>query len=514
MSWDDKVLTQEQDQRTYENSAEARRVTQVDASGNTFDSNNPLPVKEVGFQDTNNEPTELLLANGVFKGLATDVSSHSSIGVWITSDVASADKGAVAQFSKTGSTDDLDWHDGEAYTIIAGAEKFYTPTIQGKYFRIKYTNGTVDQGTFDIQVVMRSDLIKSSSHNINIPIAGEDDAELTKSVLTGLYDDAFINIEASVGGALKTAIEDGQTTRRVEIEPLGSMKTITPVRLVGTSFNNGTKDTNFWTETTTLSGSVTQAGQITLATGTTATASAIYDSVRKARKVTGTTNQFRAVGRLVTIPQENNYRAIGAFDANNGFFFQVEGTVLSVCSRKNGVDNVISSGSFNGNAGTTSDANTDLNRFVIDYTAVSAKFFINGILLHSLSSNEGSLTNTLDLPIRMINYNTGTNTTDNSFEIRFATVLRLGELITNPAVKYIGTNTTTVLKYGAGILQRIVNTDNAGTVVVYDGIDATGTIISSIDSAKALGDLNFNAPFNNGLTIVTAGGAQITVVYE
>lgn len=36
MTWDNKLDTQEQDQRTYENAAEARRVTQVDADGNNF----------------------------------------------------------------------------------------------------------------------------------------------------------------------------------------------------------------------------------------------------------------------------------------------------------------------------------------------------------------------------------------------------------------------------------------------------------------------------------------------
>jgi len=59
-----------------------------------------------------------------------------------------------------------------------------------------------------------------------------------------------------------------------------------------------------------------------------------------------------------------------------------------------------------------------------------------------------------------------------------------------------------------------VNLDNAGTVTVYDNTAASGKQIAVIDTAKALGDLSFNAPFSNGLTVVTAGGAKITVVYE
>jgi len=72
-----------------------------------------------------------------------------------------------------------------------------------------------------------------------------------------------------------------------------------------------------------------------------------------------------------------------------------------------------------------------------------------------------------------------------------------------------------VIKYGAGTLHTIVNNDNSGSVIVYDNTAGSGTIIASIDLAKVLGTLTFNAPFSNGLTIVTTGaGAKITVTYE
>lgn len=79
---------------------------------------------------------------------------------------------------------------------------------------------------------------------------------------------------------------------------------------------------------------------------------------------------------------------------------------------------------------------------------------------------------------------------------------------------YIGTNTTTICKYGSGVLQRINITDNAGTLVVYDSVTATGTIIASIDAAKTVGTLEFNAPFSNGLTVVSGSGTKCTVIYE
>jgi len=110
--------------------------------------------------------------------------------------------------------------------------------------------------------------------------------------------------------------------------------------------------------------------------------------------------------------------------------------------------------------------------------------------------------------------NSGGNTTDNGFEVRFASIQRLGNIITAGTYKYLGANATTVCKYGAGTLQRIINVDNAGNIAVYDNTAGSGTLIAQIDTAKALGTLDFNVPFSNGLTIVVNLGAKIVVVYE
>ena len=52
------------------------------------------------------------------------------------------------------------------------------------------------------------------------------------------------------------------------------------------------------------------------------------------------------------------------------------------------------------------------------------------------------------------------------------------------------------------------------SVTVYDNTAASGTQIAVIDTAKALGTLEFDCPFNTGLTVVSASGAKVTVVYE
>ena len=131
-----------------------------------------------------------------------------------------------------------------------------------------------------------------------------------------------------------------------------------------------------------------------------------------------------------------------------------------------------------------------------------------------MPDKQGKVQDTNPLPVKMENINSGGNTTDNGFQIFFASIQRLGESISAPAYKYISSNATTVCKYGAGTLQRVNNLNNAGTITIYDNTAGSGTLIAVIDAAKVLGSIEFNVPFNNGLTIVTATGAITTIIYE
>lgn len=313
-----------------------------------------------------------------------------------------------------------------------------------------------------------------------------------------------------------TCLVDCQTGKTASIESLGSLKTITPIRLAGTAFSGMTKDTNFWTETVTGSGSVTQAGDITLSTGTTADSTVKYETVRKSRKITGKTNQFRSVARNIQAPAADCIRRIGPYDANNGFLAQFDGTTFEFRSRKGGVDTVVQNGSFNGNGGATIDfgGGISFTRVEIEYTALSAKLTLDGTLIHTIRATTTSLTNTLDLPVTIELINENGNTTNNSYEVLFATIVGLGELKTSNQFKYIDGAATTICKYGAGTLKRIAVTDTSGDITVYDNTAASGTIITVIDPSKTSGTIEYNAPFNNGLTIVTTASTKATIIYE
>ena len=158
-----------------------------------------------GTLDTGNSTTTNLLADAVFTGTSIDTLDYSAVTLVVHSDVASATDGLAIQYS----SDDSDWHSGEVYTITAGATKFFTPTMQSKYMRVVYTNGSTGTGTFHIHTALRKSPIKWSSHNIDDHIKDQDDAELVKAVITGKRaDGVYDNVSLTNGGNMKVSIEE------------------------------------------------------------------------------------------------------------------------------------------------------------------------------------------------------------------------------------------------------------------------------------------------------------------
>ena len=81
----------------------------------------------------------------------------------------------------------------------------------------------------------------------------------------------------------------------------------------------------------------------------------------------------------------------------------------------------------------------------------------------------------------------------------------------------ITTATTTTVKSVAGVLCRIVVNKpiTLGTVTIYDNTAGSGTKIGTITHSGAVPYvLDYEARFSTGLTIVTSGADDITVMYE
>lgn len=79
----------------------------------------------------------------------------------------------------------------------------------------------------------------------------------------------------------------------------------------------------------------------------------------------------------------------------------------------------------------------------------------------------------------------------------------------------ITTSTTTVVKAAPGVLGKVtVNTaGGAGSIIVYDHASGVGTIIATLDSTVA-GSFDFNAIATIGITVVTTGAPNVTILYR
>jgi len=156
----------------------------------------------------------------------------------------------------------------------------------------------------------------------------------------------------------------------------------------------------------------------------------------------------------------------------------------------------------------------------IEYSPLGAFFYVNGQLLHKKQGAHQSYFMTL--PITIENINTS-GTTDVSFETVGMYIARQGELFTNQTSNYLTGISTTICKYGAGVVKGIVITGVVDDTVVnfYDGdttgdplLWSSGAIAAKTDYAPIPIDF-FGMPFNDGLTIdIIAEACNVLVIYE
>ena len=180
-----------------------RKVYITDVSGslvdiiNNEDNIGQLAVSQPGHVCVQNSTDTPLGIDELFTGEWQDTLNYGTVTVGVKADQASATNGLVVQWSADGTT----VHDIDVFTISASAGKVFTFGPARRYVRIVYTNGSVAQTSFSLETTLRSSYIKPSSHRIADSIVADDDAELVKSVQTGLDEDGvFRNAKVTRDG--------------------------------------------------------------------------------------------------------------------------------------------------------------------------------------------------------------------------------------------------------------------------------------------------------------------------
>lgn len=191
---------------TYDKSAIFDPVSELMASVvyNIEGDTNELAVSHRSHVCPDNSSTIPLGIDGVFTGDWQDTLDYNNVVIGIKADEDSALDGLQILWSADGST----VHDSDVFSILADAGKVFTFGAARRYVKLIYTNGGTAQTTFALETRLIRTYFKPSSHRINDAIVGEDDAELMKSVLTGLAPDGtFKNVLVTNAGEQKVSIE-------------------------------------------------------------------------------------------------------------------------------------------------------------------------------------------------------------------------------------------------------------------------------------------------------------------
>jgi hypothetical protein len=316
---------------------------------------------------------------------------------------------------------------------------------------------------------------------------------------------------------------------RVENTPFGEMRTITPVRLVGTTFEGATIDSLFWiTAAAGTSAAIAQANsQILLTSGTSNAATVTAFTNRRARYVGGTGMRYRAVVQG-SAGAANNVRRWGIGwgstampTVTDGAWFMRSGTTFQLQVMKGGSATTITT--FNGHLGTGYDPATAVKTMEIYWTNSKVYFVVGDDLLHIHSASSATWANTMNFHAFMDSVNSGVIGASETLAVRVASIYRLGNLQTQPTSYYFASATTTGvnLKLGLGCIHAVVinNIVNNSVVTLSDSTSAATPVIwahtaGATSTGIAYIDMK-GLPFFNGLRLtVAAQNASVLVIYE
>lgn len=300
----------------------------------------------------------------------------------------------------------------------------------------------------------------------------------------------------------------------------GELRTMEGFRTAGRVLSGSVVDPNFFSSTATNGGSATQSnGVLTLATNTTANG-AIQVNAESISRYVGAA-QMEATARIAMgdTGTANNVRRWGMMDlaAQNGVYFKLSGSTMYVCTLSGGVETAIASASWN--QSTVVPTLTNYNLWQIQYMVSSVNFIINGTLVHQISGapSSASWAQTLNLYLWTDNTNSGGSTTNVNMLLKSAHNYRFGKHDTQNVYFHGTTAATTVLKYGPGTLHRMTLNNPGGTLItLYDNTAGSGTVIAVINTPSTANPvtLTYEIEFNIGLTVVSTGTWDFTIIYQ
>ena len=297
-------------------------------------------------------------------------------------------------------------------------------------------------------------------------------------------------------------------------------------RISGGVFNGTTPDTNFYTTVANANGTATIANSILDTKVTTDSGSSILVYTNTVgRYVGGNMNHLRGIFRVGDTGKTNNTRQIGVTalaDLADSFYFQLSGTTFSIVANTTGLAQIkIDNGSFNGDI-TTYPMTTNFHTWEILFTNKRIQFYIDKVLIHTLTETTSPICGTRHLRPFIRNTNAGVGSETHLY-CQALTMLCWGSIKTQPKYYYqAGTTAGVLLKTGIGSLHmlNISGVVNNATVTLYDGTSTAGTVVYS-SGAMTNQTVPLTVPFNDGIQFsnglfltITSANCNAQVIYE
>lgn len=178
-----------------------------------------------GFDSGNSTATPLGIG-GIFTGDWVDTSGYVQAIVDVITDQDAATDGLRFEYSDDG-------------TNVRHAHSFspldndpdghhYATTLDSQYFRVKYTNGAVEQLSFRIiTTIFKTAPEEGHVHPVNYVIDDDHQASIVRAILVGKKPDgSYINFGATTGGNQKISLEeydDAVNPIRKNLEGVGDL---------------------------------------------------------------------------------------------------------------------------------------------------------------------------------------------------------------------------------------------------------------------------------------------------
>jgi hypothetical protein len=289
-------------------------------------------------------------------------------------------------------------------------------------------------------------------------------------------------------------------------DAFGRFRISSPKSLFDATFQYD-KQPLLFSESVATGGTVTwnsNLASVDIATTTTNGSSAIFQSKQYIKYHPGKSNLILLTGNLGAA-KTNNRRRIGQFDANNGYFFELNDTTLSVNLRSNvsgsPVDTKITQANWNldkldGTGASGITLNTSLQQiYIIDYQWLGSgriRFGINisGKIIYCHQIVNANILSTpysatAVLPLRLENTNTAATGSATSLFFTCCSVVSEGDYAPDGLLRRISNGTTAKTVGGTGTLVPIISLrKQAGFVNLPVKLLEMSVFVNSADDAE------------------------------